>query len=473
MKRRNFIIVLLCLLLISNVATYRLTRFFPSTPVVEAKRDEGAAELLWEVWDILEKKYYQELNQEEMIRGAIKGMLNSLDDPYTAYLKPEELEEMRALTIGFFGGIGVEITEDGGEILILRVMEDTPAGRAGLLPGDRIVLVGNVTMEHVTLDEAARLLRGPQGTRVNLTIRRPGEQGLLNLTLTRADIEVETVFARLVSPQIGCIRVTSFDQNTGENFLKALSFLEKQKLGGLIIDLRNNPGGLLDEAINVGKIIVPQGEITKVVDRWGKIQECYYSSAKPKDYPIVVLINEYTASAAEIVAGALQDRKKSLLVGMPTFGKATVQYLQSLSDNGGLRYTVGRYLTPAGRDLSHHGLQPDLEVKLPPSYYLQHQPVPKNLEQGETGETVVLLQNMINFLDCPLEVTGIMDTQTIKALQIFQGKHGLPPTGSLNHQTREKLRLELIRKSEQVDTQLEAAVKIIKKDKIQAAAAGE
>lgn len=460
MKRRDILILLLCLLFLSNTATYHLTRFFFFSEPVRAGREEEGIGAFWEVWDVLDGSYFQELEKGKLVRGAIKGMIGSLNDPYTTYLNPEQLEEMHVSTLGTFGGIGVEITKDEGEVLILRVMAGTPAAEVGLLQGDCIVLVDNAAVENLTLDEVARLLRGSQGTEVNLAIRRLGERELLQVALTRANIEVETVFTKLLTPEIGYLQITNFDQGTGEDFYDALSPLEKGKMKGLIIDLRDNPGGLLDEAVEVGKNIVPEGEITRVVDRRGKVLERYYSSARPKNYSVVVLVNGYTASAAEIIAGALQDNG-ILLIGMPTFGKATVQHLQYLGDGAGLRYTIAKYLTPLGRDLSQEGLQPDQRVELPPEYCLQHYSVPRDLLEGDTGEKAVLLQKMLIFLGYPLKVTGIIDTQTLAALKVFQGEHFLNSDGSLDEQTRERLRSELAREANQVDTQLAAALKIV------------
>jgi carboxyl-terminal processing protease len=273
---------------------------------------------------------------------------------------------------------------------------------------------------------------------------------------------MDTVFAHFLEKGVGYIRITNFDQGTGKDFRESLTFLEKQGLKGLVLDLRDNAGGLLDEAIAVGEVIVPSGEITRVVDREGNVQERYFSQAKPKDYKIVVLVNEYTASAAEIIAGALQDSGKALLVGMPTFGKATVQYLQYLSDRGGLRYTIAKYLTPGGNDLHQHGLQPDFKVDLPPEYYLQYRSVPRHLEQGDSGERVILVQNMLAFLGYPVEITGVFDAATADILKDFQRKHNLQPTGTMDISTREHFRSALSEKAGKVDEQLRFAVNILK-----------
>lgn len=456
--------MLLCLLIISNMATYLFTRFLFSSPPVEVvrERDDSEAALLLEVLSILEEGYFQPLDKRKMIQGAIDGMLKTLDDPYTSYLDFHSLEEMLIHTTGSFSGIGVEITEDEGEVLVLRVIPGTPAERAGLLQGDRIIEVDGKSLTGVSLDEAARLLRGPSGTHVELTIRRAGEGEPLALTIIRADIEMDTVFHSLIEDGIGYIRITNFDQRTGEDFARSLEFLESQGLEGLILDLRNNSGGLLEEAIEVGQIIVPEGEITRMVDRHGQVLERYLSRGEKKDYLIIVLVNGFTASAAEIIAGALQDSGRAFLVGTPTYGKATVQYLKFLSDGGGLRYTIARYLTPKGQDIHRQGLQPNFEIELPEEYYLQYRPIPRNLEPGETGERVILLQKMLKFLGYPLEITGVFHEHTITALAKFQEENNLYPIGELDNTTREKLRSRLADKAREVDYQLLKAVDLIR-----------
>ncbi len=462
MKKRELFIVLLCLLILSNMATYFYTRFLFLPQAVDATGEQKSEEkLLWEVRDILEEKYFQAPDEKELIRGAIKGMLSSLGDPYTVYLTPESLEEMLAQATGLFSGIGVEIAEDEGEILILRVIDDTPAYRAGLCQGDRIVEVEGESTSGLGLDEVARRLRGSSGTTVNITLYRPVEGELLPVTLTRAQIERDTVFTHRLEEGFVYLEITTFDRSTAEDFKHAVISLEDEGLEGLIIDLRNNPGGLFDEAIEMGEFIVPKGEITRVVDRDGKVLSRYLSQAKPKEYPVVVLVNRYTASAAEIIGGALQDSKRAVLVGMPTFGKASVQYLQHLSDGGGLRYTIARYLTPGGRDIHQHGLKPDYEVDLPGDYYLQNQPVPRDIRPGDTGEKVVLLQTMLTFLGYHQEKTGVFDEQLSSALKSFQGEYNLQ-SEVLDDPTREAIRHALAEKAEEIDEQLLFALELLK-----------
>ncbi len=463
MKKRELVTVLLCLLLLSNMATFFITRFFlyEEERVATGPELQEESSLLMEVYHILESNYFQPLDREQMFRGAVEGMIDALDDPHTRYLSPDSLEDMLIHTTGSFSGIGVEITADEGEILILRVISDSPSEEAGLLQGDRIVEVEGESTREMSLDEAARKLRGPSGTEVEITVKRSGEPEGLQVLLTRADIEMETVFTRRLEDIFGYVQVTNFDQNTARDFKSALQELEREEIKGLIFDLRNNPGGLLDEAIELGKTIVPRGEITRLVDRDGNVLDLHLSDASPRDYPIYVLVNEFSASGAEIIAGALQDSFRAELIGQPTYGKATVQQLRFFDDGSGLRYTIARYLTPGGQDLYTQGLQPDYLVEQPEEYFLQYRSVPRDLQRGDTGDPVLLLQKMLLFLDYPLEITGVMNGETIEVLQSFQRARGLSPSGELDEITREMIRKALLEEAENADAQLQKALELL------------
>ncbi len=464
MRKRELVIVLLCLLLLSNMATFFVTRFFFDEERVETAELEDMQEetkLLMEVYRILEAEYFEPLDRERMFQGAVEGMIDALDDPHTRYLSPNSLEDMLIHTTGSFSGIGVEITEDQGEILILRVIAGSPSEEAGLLQGDRIIKVEEEPTLELSLDEAARRLRGPSGTRVEITVKRSGDPDPFPVVLTRADIEMDTVFSRRLQDSIGYLQVTNFDQRTGKDFKAALQDLEEEEMEGLILDLRNNPGGLLDEAIDLGRTIVPEGEITRVVDRDGNVLDQHLSHASPKGYPIYVLVNEFTASGAEIIAGALQDSEQGKLIGQPTYGKATVQQLKFLDDGSGLRYTIARYLTPGGRDLHAQGLQPDYEVEQPEDYFLQYRSVPRDLEPGDTGDVVLLLQDMLAFLAYPLDRTGVMNDETVEVLQAFQRDQGLRISGELDDLTRDRIRKALQENAERADAQLQKALELL------------
>ena len=468
MHRRFLVILFLFVLIFSNAGTYffaRLTAKPAEMPAGWAGQENTLEEnnIFEEVWGILKNNYIEPLDEEKLWWGAIEGMLGSLDDPQTSFFRPEEMEELIIQTTGSFRGIGVEITEDEGDILIIRVIEGTPADKEGLLPGDRIMEAGSDSLKDVGVEKAASLLRGPKGTKVEIQVQRSGLEKPVSFSIVRDDIDRETVFARLEEERIGYIEIVKFDKNTGKSFQQELSTLETKGLEGLIIDLRNNPGGLLDEAIEVGRNIVPEGVITRVVDRNGEVLNNYLSEAEPRPYPVVVLINEHSASASEIIAGALQDSKGAVLLGQPTYGKATVQHLEDLSDGSGLRYTIAKYQTPDGRDLHQQGLSPDVEVELPEHYSLFYNPVPGKLEPGEASEQAAVLQEMLLLLGYDVEVTGVYNNETVEAVEAFQENSGISSSGLLDTDTREKMRLALKEASVQEDTQLQEAVELLKK----------
>ena len=267
-------------------------------------------------------------------------------------------EEMMIKIEGSFSGIGVNIISVDNYITVVSPIKNTPGERAGFLPGDRIIAVDGVNIVGKTTTEAVSLMRGPEGTPVTLTVERNGLPEPLTITLVRENIEMPSVFPEMDEQGIGYIQITSFSENTGNNFREALLELEAQNMRGLILDLRDNPGGLLNEAIIVGQEIIPPGIITRTVDGEGNVLKTYLSYGTEKEYPIVVLVNGFSASAAEIISGALQDTGAGVLVGTKTYGKATVQHLERIAGNRGLDYTVAKYQTPKGRDIHGNGLNP-------------------------------------------------------------------------------------------------------------------
>lgn len=371
------IILVLMILFMSNLTSFLFglgfkEAFFAPDPLppplpqqeVEGELDPEEMALFFEVLEIIRNNYVDDVDIKDLEEGAIRGMLEVLGDPQTNYFTQESMEDMISRTLGSYSGIGIVIDSQDSYVTVISPIKGTPAERAGLLPGDRIIKVDGRDIVGMSTSEAASLMRGPKGEEVTLVIQRPGEESPREYTIVRDDIKMESVFPEMLEEGIGYIFVSNFDSSTGREFRDALEGLEKAGMEGLILDLRDNPGGLLDQAISVGQAIVPHGPITHVVDGSGSVIKTHYSSQEKKDYPIVVLVNEYSASAAEIVAGALQDTHGALLVGRRTFGKATVQNLEDLSDSSGIRYTVARYLTPEGRNIHGEGLEPDYVVEL-------------------------------------------------------------------------------------------------------------
>lgn len=360
-KRKHVIsIVLICL------AVGGLLFFNSNTAQVEADTKDvyKQIEIFTEVLRQVEKNYVEPEDPQKLIYGAIKGMVQSLD-PHSSFMTKEEYEELMTETKGSFSGIGIEITIKDKILTVVSPIEGTPAYEAGLKAGDKIIMVEGQSTQDMSLIEAVKKIRGPEGTPVKLTIAREGVDKPLEFSITRGMIPLKSVRAYSLEPGIGYLRISNFQSNTAEDLSSALNDLEKDgALKGLILDLRNNPGGLLAQAIDVSDLFLDSGVIvsTKGRESANNIQATAHKDEKRRNYPIIVLVNGGSASAAEIVAGALQDNKRALILGTRTFGKGSVQSILPLSDGSGLRLTTARYYTPSGKSIQSSGITPDIEI---------------------------------------------------------------------------------------------------------------
>jgi len=332
-----------------------------------------------EVLNQVQKHYVDETKPKDLIQGAIRGMLATLD-PHSAYMTPEMYKEMQVETRGEFGGVGIQIGVKENRLAVIAPIEGTPAHRAGIKAGDFIVKVNDETTKDLTLMDAVQKMRGPKGSKVNLTIQREGAQDPLLFTLVRDTIKIESVKSKVID-NLGYVRLTQFQEATGRDLAKAIKQFKEQKVQGAILDLRNNPGGLLTAAVDVSEQFLPNGKmVVYTKSREGKKDE-WLSKSKDQleDLPVIILVNEGSASASEIVAGALQDWGRAVIVGTTSFGKGSVQTILSLGDGSGLRLTTAKYYTPKGRSIQSTGITPDIVVKLPTSA------APKSAE-GKNGE---------------------------------------------------------------------------------------
>ncbi len=319
-----------------------------------------------DVIELIEKSYVDEVDAKDLIHKAIQGMVSSLD-PHSQLLPPEAFEELQIDTKGEFGGIGIVITMQKGLLTVISPIEGTPAYEAGIQAGDIIVKVDGESTKDMMLWEAVKKMRGPKGTSVTLTIFREGLAAPADYTLVRDIIPIESVKYITVKPDYGYIRITNFQDNTTEDLMAALNDLEKenQKMKGLVLDLRDNPGGLLNQAIEVSDLFIDEGEIVSIKGRAKRHTKVFKAHADDKKYefPMAVLINGGSASASEIVAGALQDHKRAIIVGVTSFGKGSVQTVETLRDGYGLKFTIARYYTPSGKSIQAEGIIPDIEVR--------------------------------------------------------------------------------------------------------------
>ncbi|MBL0712602.1 MAG: S41 family peptidase [Desulfosarcina sp.] len=389
--------------------------------------------LFTDVLEIVTQKYVDEVDTENMIQKAIQGMVHSLD-PHSSLLPPDAFEDLRIDTKGNFTGIGIHITLRNGFVTVISPIEGTPAFKAGIQAQDRIVKVDDTRVED--LRQAVKLMRGPKGTPVKVTVLRQGEQEPLEFDLVRDVIPVKSIKARVLKSGFGYIWITNFTGNTTDDFLKALEKIESESgpLKGLVLDLRNNGGGLLEESIEISDIFIDKGAILSIKGRTPANTRVFNASTSEveRTYPLVILINGGTASASEIVAGALQDHKRALILGTTSFGKGSVQTVESLRDGYGLKLTIARYYTPSGRSIQAKGIEPDIVVPYKPleepddtngdDGFLKERDLKNHLEATDTAMKEKKQPHIgdVEFRVNPLEIENLKrDNQVMRALDIL------------------------------------------------------
>ena len=383
-----------------------------------------------EVLRKIERNYVEGTDPKELIYGAIKGMVGTLD-PHTFFMRPEEYKELMVETKGIFSGVGIEITIRNKVLTVVSPIEGTPAFKAGIKAGDRIIMIGDRSTKGFSIMEAVKLIRGPKGSKVKLTIRRKGLEKPIDFLITRDVIPIKSVRSFFLPFDIGYIRVSNFQSNTGQELSEVLKGVEsKEKLKGLILDLRNNPGGLLSQAVKVADEFLDSGVIVSIKSRDKEEEKSVaHKIGESRKYPMIVLVNEGSASASEIVAGALQDNKRALVLGSTTFGKGSVQTLFPLSDGSGLRLTTAIYFTPSGRSIQASGIEPDIKVAfIPPKEKLkekEHRVIRERDLEGhiekETPEVKEEQKSEI-LLDEESRIKELIenDNQLSRAIQILQ-----------------------------------------------------
>jgi len=322
-------------------------------------------DLLGEVLEKVQDEYVDEIDQAEVMDFAINGILQSLD-PYSAYMNPKIYEEMQTETSGEFGGLGIEVSMESGVVKVISPIDDTPASRVGVKAGDYIVRINGEQVQGKTLMEAVNLMRGPVGSSIEITIRRKGLKKAKIFTITREIIEIKSVVSKLIDNEIGYLRLRAFNENSSNQLKGEISKLEKNnKLVGYILDLRNNPGGLLSQAVRISDFFLNDGEIVSTRGRKSRENRKFFAKKgdRIKGKPLIVLINNGSASASEIVAGALQDQKRAVLLGEDTYGKGSVQSIIPLKNRGAIRLTISKYYLPSGKSISEVGVTPDIRVE--------------------------------------------------------------------------------------------------------------
>ncbi len=378
MSKKKAIMITVIIVLITNIITFGLTNLVSVTlnnkvyvPVGEYTRLKAVYNEFSKVIKVenyIKQNYLGDVDEQKLLDGQLKGMLQSLGDPYSNYMTTEEFNSLLEQTSGTFGGIGVVVTPgDDNLITVVSPIEDTPGDRAGIKSGDKIIKVNGTEFLGENMDKAVKVMKGEPNTKVVLTILRKdkdGENDIFDLEIIREMIRVVTVKSSIIDDNIGYIKISSFDDLTYKDFKKELDKLGSHNIEGLIIDLRNNPGGLLNRTVQIADELLGEGVVVYTQTKDGKRE--YDRSGKSKvDYPLVVLVNEGSASASEILAGAIKDHNRGVLIGTTTFGKGIVQRIQDLDDGSGLKLTISEYFTPNGINIHGIGIEPDIVVELP------------------------------------------------------------------------------------------------------------
>ena len=322
-------------------------------------------DLFSEVLEKVQDEYVDEIDQEKAMDAAINGVLQSLD-PYSGYMSPKIFDEMQTETSGEFGGLGIEVSMESGVVKVIAPIDDTPASKAGVKAGDYIVRINDIQVQGKSLMEAVNLMRGPVGTSIEITIRRKGLKKAKVFTIVREIIEIKSVVSKVIDKKVGYVRLRAFNENSSNQLKKEISKLEKDnKLVGYIFDLRNNPGGLLSQAVKISDFFLDDGEIVSTKGRKKRENRKFFARKgdQIKGKPLIVLINNGSASASEIVAGALQDHKRAILLGEATYGKGSVQSIIPLKNRGAIRLTISKYYLPSGESISEVGVSPDIVVE--------------------------------------------------------------------------------------------------------------
>lgn len=442
------------------------------TGSVFAKEDKNAEEDFNKIKTALElisSSYVEEVDRNELVEGAISGMVNTLEDPYSVYMDKETAGQFEQALDSSFEGIGAEVSMTDGKVTIVAPFKDSPAEKAGLKPNDFILSVDGESLTGLDLYEAVLKIRGKKGSKAILEVERPGVTGTLKIEVTRDEIPLETVYSSVKEYQnnkIGYIEITSFSEDTAKDFAEQLKELEDQKIAGLVLDVRGNPGGYLQSVEDILKLLVTKEKPYVQIENRNGEKERYFSTLKEqKNYPITVLIDKGSASASEILAGALKEAGGYEIVGETSFGKGTVQQAVPLGDGSNIKLTLFKWLTPDGNWIHKKGVKPTVEVKQPDYFYSSPIQIDKEpLTYDSNNEQVKSAQLMLKGLGFePGRNDGYFSKQTEVAVQAFQKANQLPVTGQIDKETAKKLEEKIIEqvRNEKNDIQLQTAIKML------------
>ncbi|MEC3609132.1 S41 family peptidase [Bacillus glycinifermentans] len=459
---------LFLIVLVTAVAASALTLFIVGKGnggSAYSSADSEKFEKLMAAYDKIKSDYYKKADDEKLTDGAIKGMLAALGDPYSTYMDKKEAQSFEESITSSFEGIGAQVEEKNGQILIVAPIKGSPAEKAGLKPHDEIQKVDGKSVKGKTVNEAVAMIRGKKGTDVKLVLKREGV-GEIDVTIKRDTIPVETVYSKMIDGNIGEIQITSFSENTAKELTKAIDDLTEKGAKRFVLDLRGNPGGLMDQAIAMSNLFVDKGKTIMQVEPKNGTKEVYKAENERKvNKPTVVLVNGGTASAAEIMAAALHQASGIPIVGEKTFGKGTVQNAENFSDGSTVKLTIAKWLTPNGNWIHEKGIEPQYKAELPSYAKLPYLDPKKKYQSGSTGDEVKVAQEMLKALGYNVKPTGSFDDQTVQAVKAFQNDQRLKTTGIITGETTSGMTVKLQDKLSKHDTQLEKAIEIVKKEK--------
>ncbi|MFJ7666534.1 S41 family peptidase [Lysinibacillus sp. NPDC097195] len=464
MKPFKFIMLMFFTILITaGLTIFALT--FGEKKVVEVKVPIERAEFtkLYEAFDMLKGKYYKDIDDEKVVDGAINGMFEALEDPYSDFMVKDEAEQFNSGLSSSFQGIGAEIQERNGFITVVSPIKNSPAEKAGLLPKDIILTVDGKSIQGFSASEAVALIRGEKGTPVKLTVKRGENAEPIEMTIIRDDIPVETVYGEMLDDDIAHIQITSFSEKTGEELEKMLAEYEGKGMKGIVLDLRQNPGGYLDAAVEISNLFVPEGKAIVQVQQ--KDEEPVITNAiagKKYDLPVTVLVDNGSASASEILAAALKESVGAKIVGETSFGKGTVQNVTPLKDGSNLKFTTGKWLTPNGNWINEKGIEPDVKVAYPTYASLPILDPTSEMKEGLQSDAVKVAEEMLEVLGYePGKADGVFDQYTERAVKKLQADNKLEETGILSNETTYALMDALRAKMKAEDPQLLKAQELV------------
>ncbi|MGR6896939.1 MULTISPECIES: S41 family peptidase [Rummeliibacillus] len=464
MKPFAFIMMIMVLVLgTSGITIFALT--VGEDKVVEVRTPaHGEFQKLFNAYDELSKGYYKKIDTDKLVNGAVDGMISALGDPYSDYMNKKEASAFNESISSSFQGIGAEVQEKDGHIVVVSPIKNSPAEKSGIKTNDIIKKVDGKSIDGMTASQAVLLIRGKKGTEVTLEIQRGSSSKLTTFKITRADIPVETVYAEMMKNKIAHIQITSFSDGTYKELLSALDDMEAKGMKGLVLDVRQNPGGLVESVENIANLFVPKGQpIVQFEDRSGNKQVYKAEDGRKVKVPTTVLIDGGSASASEILAGALNESSHIKLVGETSFGKGTMQTAENLPDGSNLKFTMAKWLTPKGNWIHEKGIKPNVKVNYPSYASLPYLDPDKTFKEGALSDSVKVAEKLLQAAGYnPGKIDGLYDASTKLAVEQFQKDNKLKETGILKGDTTYALMNKIRLKIKKEDPQLKKAASIVK-----------